>query len=422
MVKKSEASRWKIEHECPQCGGPVTLEETDRLFFCSYCRVRLFLQPQDFFRYYLPPSESFSREIFFVPYWRFKGNVFFCRDDGVKFAFNDISSLASSHPFFPSSLGFRPQTLRLRCFSSNVQGRLLPHQVPLRSVIEKIEKRAELLDNGHSRGQIFYKAFIGESISLIYSPLFIRKGILHDAIVGKPVASIAKDFLDDLTSFDHKKDWQVKFVPTLCPRCGWDLLGERDSVVLFCQNCDSVWEAEETGLKTVDFGRISNQREKEDASYLPFWRIEAAVEGMSLQSYADLLRFANAPIFIKREWEDLSLYFWAPAFKIPPGPFLRSAQTLTLSEPQEELECYLPRSPLCPVNFPATEAAESMKVTLANIVSDKRNVLPRLHEMDIQIKKFDLIFLPFTLVGGDFIQSHSQLCLHKNFLQLGRNL
>ena len=420
MVKESETSHWKIEHECPQCGGPVTLEETDRLFLCSYCRVRLFLLSQDFYRYYLPPSESFSKDILFVPYWRFKGNVFFCRDDGVKYTINDISSLATSQSFFPNSLGFRPQTLRLRCFSSNVEGRFLLHQVPLKRVIEKIKKRAKLLDTSHSNGHIFHEAFIGESISLIYSPLFIRRGILRDAILGKPVTSISKDFLDNLISLDQEKDWQIKFVPTLCPRCGWDLLGEKDSVVLFCQNCDSVWEASGSGLKAVDFGRIPGQ--EENVSYLPFWRIEVTIEEMSLWSYADLVKFAKASIFIRKEWEELGLFFWAPAFKIPPGPFLRSAQALTLSEPQVKLEGDLPKSPPYPVNFPSNEAAESMKVTLANIAPDRMKVLPKLYEMDIQIKKVDLILVPFTLVGSDFIQPHSRFCIHKNLLQLGRNL
>ncbi len=102
-VKKSETLSWKIEHECPQCGGPVTLEETDRLFSCAYCRVRLYLLSRDYFRYSLPASESFSRDILFVPYWRFKGTVFFCTANGIKHTFNDVSSLASL-PRIPAEL------------------------------------------------------------------------------------------------------------------------------------------------------------------------------------------------------------------------------------------------------------------------------------------------------------------------------
>ena len=92
--------------------------------------------------------------------------------------------------------------------------------------------------------------------------------------------------------------------------------------------------------------------EEEHAFYLPFWRMEAAIQGLELQSYAELLRMANVPVVMKREWEKSGFYFWAPAFKVPPVPFLRSTQALTLSEPKEEFERNLPGPPLYPANFP----------------------------------------------------------------------
>jgi DNA-directed RNA polymerase subunit RPC12/RpoP len=32
-----------LSHQCPQCGAPVQLEETDRIFSCPFCQVRLFI-------------------------------------------------------------------------------------------------------------------------------------------------------------------------------------------------------------------------------------------------------------------------------------------------------------------------------------------------------------------------------------------
>jgi hypothetical protein len=250
--------------------------------------------------------------------------------------------------------------------------------------------------------------------------MFIQGDRLHDAVLGKPVASIPKDFVDDLLTFDQEKDWQVQFVSTLCPQCGWDLLGERDNVVLICKNCDSVWEASKSGLKELDFGMIPGK--ESGVSYLPFWRMEATTEGLMIQSYADLLRMANVPMVMKKEWDESRFYFWAPAFKVPPVPFLRSAQALTLSEPQEEFEKRLPKSPLYPVNFPSSEAEESIKVTIASIAVDRMKILPTLRELDIRVKKYHLIFLPFTLAGNEFVQSQTRFCIHKNFLRLGRNL
>jgi hypothetical protein len=419
-VKKSEAIAWKIEHECPQCGGPVTLDETDRIFSCPYCRVRLYLLSQDYFRYYFPATKDFSKETLLVPYWRFKGAVFFCHPSGISYTINDVSSLASPHAFFPHSLGFRPQTLRMKFLSSKVEARFFRREVPLNRVIEHIEKRFNVSDGSRGSAPIYFKSFVGETISLIYSPVFIQGDRFHDAVMGKPVTPIPKEFVDDLLTFDQEDIFQVRFVSTLCPQCGWDLLGERDSVVLFCKNCDSAWEPSQQGLKRVDAGLMGGKEEK--VSYLPFWRMEAAIEGLTIQSYADLLRIANAPVVAKKEWDHSSLFFWAPAFKVPPALFLRASQALTLSEPQEEFERILPKSTLSSANFSSSEAAESIKITLASVVADKPGIFPRLKEIDVQVKKYELIFLPFVAVGNEFVQSQIQFCIHKNVLQLGRNL
>jgi hypothetical protein len=49
-VKKFE---FLIEYQCPQCGAPAILTETDRLFTCQFCRVKSYLLPGDYFRYVL---------------------------------------------------------------------------------------------------------------------------------------------------------------------------------------------------------------------------------------------------------------------------------------------------------------------------------------------------------------------------------
>ena len=419
-VKKSEGVGWKIDHECPQCGGPVTLEETDRLLSCSYCRVRLYLLSQDYFRYYFPASGDFSKETLFLPYWRFKGAVYFCQASGISYTINDATSLASPHAFFPPSLGVRPQALKLKFLSSKVEARLFRREVPLNSVVEHIERRFALTERSRRSGPIHFEAFVGESISLIYAPLFIRGDRFHDAVLGKPVTSIPKDFVDDLLTSDQEAIGQVRFVSTLCPQCGWDLQGERDSVVLFCGNCESAWEPSEQGLKQVDVGTIGN--EEGNVSYLPFWRMEAAVEGLLIESHADLLRIANAPVRVRKECCQEMPYFWAPAFRVPPALFLRATQALTLSEPQREVEKTLPKAFLNPVNFSSSDAAESVKIILANTVADKTGIFPRLKEIDIQVKKHVLIFLPFVLIGNEFVQTQTRICIHKNVLQLGRNL
>jgi hypothetical protein len=370
-VKKYRPITWEIEHQCPQCGAPITLGETDRLFSCSYCRIRLYLIPKDYFRYYLPPSDLSSKDFIFIPYWRLRGMAFFCKADELGHRVIDVSSLALGRTLLPHSLGVRPQVLKLRFISPQMEAKFFNPHIPLETVIQNIGMQLHLLNGSVSTVPISYKAFIGETISLIYSPIFIDKDMAHDAILGKPLGPIPKDFTDGLLSFDQQKDWQIKFVPTLCPNCGWDLLGERDSVALFCKNCNSGWEASSMGFKELDFGMIPSK--EENGCYLPFWRMKVHIEsGVKIPSYADLLKGAKVAKAMEGEEERADLYFWCPAFKVPPELFLTLAQTMTISPPREEFERSLPWPSLYPVTLPAHEAAESMKITMANLAIHKK--------------------------------------------------
>jgi DNA-directed RNA polymerase subunit RPC12/RpoP len=419
-VKKSDANSWEIEHQCPQCGAPVTLEETDRLFFCPYCRIRLYLASQDYFRYYLPPAHHASKDFMYVPYWRYKGTAFFCKANKVGHKLIDVSSLASPHTFFPYSLGVRPQVLKLRFISPEMEGKFFSPSVPVETLMEAVEKQLHSANSIVLTAPILFKAFIGEMASLIYFPVFVEGDLFHDGILGRPVANIPEGFVDDLLTFDQQKDWRIQFVSTLCPTCGWDLHGERDSVALFCNNCDSVWEASQTQLEKVSFGMIPDHQGS--ATYLPFWVMKTRIEELNIRSYGDLLRIANVRNVMGEGWEKLDSNFWAPAFKVSPGLFLRLTRRMTLSQTLQAFEPSLPKGSLYPVTLPVSKAVESIKVILANIVIDKQGIFPRLSQIDIQLDQFLLVYLPFHFCGNELIHSQTQSCIHKNFLKLGRNL
>jgi len=420
MQQQGKPIHWEIEHPCPQCGAPITLGETDRLFSCSYCRVKLYLIPKDYFKYCLPPHDRFSNDVIFVPYWRLRGMAFFCKTDRVEHRVIDVSPLASKHPFLPPSLGVRPQVLKLRFFSPETKARFFNPHLSIETMIQNALIRSHPLNDSPSTGPIAYKAFIGETVSLIYSPIFIHEDVAHDAILGKALYRIPKDFVEGLLSFDQQKDWQVKFVSTLCPLCGWDLFGERDSVALLCKNCNSAWEASPIGLKQVDWGMIPS--EEDNVLYLPFWRMNTRIEGLEIQSYTDLLRAANVPKEIKEEDEGFDLYFWSPAFKVPPHLFLRLTQGMTISQPREEFKRSLPRSSLYPVTLPVSEAVEGIKITIADFAIDKKRTFPKLNGLKIHLNESLLVYLPFTPSGSDFIEPHTQLCVPKSLLKLGRDL
>ena len=355
-----------------------------------------------------------------MPYWRFKGMAFFCTRTAVRHRFHDLTSRAIAHRFLPHSLGVRAQALKLKFITPETGGRFFRTQIPLKEVMEFIQSRLPASQKGPLRRSIFHQAFIGETISRIYSPIFIRGNVIHDGVLGNPVAPIPDDFVDDVFSYDSLDHGRFTSLATLCPRCGWDLAGETDSVVLLCRQCDSAWEAWKTDLRPLDFSVVSI---RDDAIfYLPFWRMHATFEGLGIRSYADLARVANLPRVAKDVWEETEAYFWTPAFKAPPGVFLRLCRGLTLSEPPKDYRDQLPGGPSYPVTLPISEAVESIKVTLADFMTDTDYVLPRLRETQVSVHGHRLIYLPFHLTGNEFIQSQTQCCIHKNELKLGRNL
>ena len=108
----------RIEQECPQCGGRMDLEETDRLVACDYCGVKSFLHSTGLFRFVIGHNAP-GREIVYVPYLRFKGSVFSCTIQGVAHRIVDFSRLGTPFKSFPFSLGIRPQTLKMRFADRN---------------------------------------------------------------------------------------------------------------------------------------------------------------------------------------------------------------------------------------------------------------------------------------------------------------
>jgi hypothetical protein len=331
----------------------------------------------------------------------------------------DVSALALRRTLLPPSLGVRPQALKLRFISPEMEGKFLKPHVPLETVVQNIGVQLLPLNGSVSVGSIIHKAFVGETVSLIYSPIYVEKDMAYDAILGKSLDSIPKDFAQDLLSVDQRKDWPIKLVPTLCPRCGWDLLGERDSVVLFCKNCNSAWAASQSSLEELNFGIVSSR--EGNTLYLPFWKMNIHLQGFEIQSYPDLTRLAEVAKVMKEEGEGLDLYFWSPAFKVPPQLFLTLAQGMTLSQPREEFERNLSGSSLYPVTLPFREATETIKITIANFAINKKKILFKLNEIEIHLNESLLIYLPFTPSGSDFIQPHTRLCIYKSYLTLGRD-
>jgi len=371
--------------------------------------------PDDYFRYILPHGTTENQDLVYFPYWRFKGMLFFCGPSGIANRFVDVSHQAIATPDFPISVGVRSQAMKLRFVSADMDGRFLKPRQSFEKISAHFEKRfGKALPK-----PILHQAQIGESLSLIYSPFYL-KDKLYDAILDEPVS--AKSWED--VNFDDwgggNPKWHIRFVSTLCPNCGWNLEGRRDALVLTCKNCNSAWYPAGKKLKQLKFARIPGNGD--DTIYLPFWRIGAQISGVSLSSYADLIRLANLAKAAPGGQDDRPFRFWIPAFKVRPQLFLRLASHITVAQPRLELIPELPGNRTHPSTLPLSEAVESLAVTLADFMKPRRKMMEKFPDIQIDAQSFTLVFIPFNEEHHEFIQPEFHIAINKNVLALSKHL
>ena len=404
-----------VEQECPQCGAPIDLDETDHLLLCPYCEVRSFLFTSNYFRYILP-NKAPERDIIYAPYLRFRGAVYFVKDLTIGHRIVDITNLGLESKAIPVSLGLRPQAMKMNFVTPETKGSFLRFSLKAADIIT----RAGKLSTGNSGDKILHRAFIGETMSIIYLPTYMEGDKLFDAVLNRPVSTIPNGMETLESDIIKKPRWNISFIPTLCPQCGWNLDGDRDSVVMTCNNCDTAWEAVEGKFVRIKFLMVP--RVDESSFYLPFWRISANTEGIKIDSFSDFIRITNQPRVLGSEWENVGMSFWSPAFKIRPKLFLNLARQFTISQALFNEEETIPGKNTYPVTLPRAEALQSLKIILAVSTVNKKDVLPYLPSVRFGIKESALVYLPFRDTGHDLVQEHTGISVNKRGLEFGRKL
>jgi hypothetical protein len=404
-----------IEHQCPQCGAPALLKETDRFFSCGFCRVNSYLVQDKFFQYMLPNAAPKGKDLVFFPYWRFKGMLFSCLESGIRHRFIDVSYQAVESSFFPISLGLRSQALNLSFVTPEKIGYFLKPTYSFNKAMNIFKLRFST----SLPSPVLYQSHIGDTISLIYSP-FYGEGKLYDAVLNKALASMPPDDFNVSSLPGGRPDCQIQFLPTLCPGCGWDLEGQRDALILLCRNCNTTWRPTKNGLKSVKFATMPSNAE--NIVYLPFWRIKAQVNGIKLDSYADLIRIANLPMVIQKHWKDREFHFWSPAFKVRPRVFIQLERNVTLSQPEIEMRGELPKARINPVTLSIEDAVESLAMSMAGFIKPEKDMLPVLKDITIKPTRYLLVYMPFVEQYQEYVQPELYLAVNKNQLSLASNL
>jgi DNA-directed RNA polymerase subunit RPC12/RpoP len=405
---------FQIDCQCPQCGAPANLEETDRLVACPFCRVRSFLLTRDYFRYVLPAKNPAADELVYFPYWRFRGTLLFSLPAGNDHKFLDVNQCAADVPGMPKTLGLRAQAMKLRFVSPDLTGRFVAPQHSFSETFRAFQQRASRT----LPKPILYSAHLGESMALLFAPVYARDR-LYDAVLDQPLAASAVAPGDN-TIKDARPDWRVRFVPALCPDCGWDLEGQRSALVLHCRGCAASWYPSGETLTRLESHCLPEAGT--DVHYLPFWLITADISDIALRTYGDLVKAANLPKVVDSALAGREFRFWAPAFKLRAQAFLRIAESLTLTQIQEILTPGLPPERHHPVTLPVEEACESLKVVMAGFLKPRRRVAEMLTRIGVHPTHFRLAYLPFRDDGHDFIQVQTQLAVNKNLLSLSEQL
>lgn len=406
---------FQIEFNCPQCGAPACLEETDRLFLCGHCRVKSCLVAEDHFRYLIPCDPPANQKLVYFPYWHFKGMFFTCMKNHVESQYIDVSFQGIFSNSFPISLGLRSLTQKLKFVTAKANGRFLEPKMELSEILSNIRRRFLLEKTEPS----FHTEFIGETISLVYSPFYLGEYV-YDALLKTPAGELPPDN-PGLENLQDAKEWNVGFLPALCPHCGWNLEGERESIVLHCGNCGNLWQTGGGKLTKMPFRNVTCDFQA--SAWLPFWRIKAETAGISLDTHQDVLDLARVPRIGNEKKSNRPFHFWIPAFKMWPEKFLPLAVKTTTVQP--ELASVRDESfsgELLPVNLPIGEAVQALASTLVSISKPIKYLTDRIDDIQIRPRKYLLMYVPFQTTHHEFFQPELKMSVHKNVFKLSERL
>ncbi len=405
-----------IEQECPQCGAPIYLSETDRILTCRYCDVQSYLYSPGYFRYILP-NKTPEKDIIHIPYLRFKGNVFFCTETTINHRIIDITQSGSNLKGVPVSLGIRPQAMKARFARVDTPGRFMKFSLKAADILD----RAAKLTSVSQKEEILHRAFIGETMSIFYLPVYVEEEKLYDAISKKPLSAVNVNTGTVDAQIINSISETVSFIPTLCPDCGATMKGERDSSVLLCDNCFTAWEFK--GEKYSNINMIISGKPADEAVYLPFWKICARAKGINIDTFGDFLRLTNQPVLINRHHDSIPMSYFCPAFKIRPKMFINLARQFTIMQMEKFNPAdKIPQRGMRPVTLPVSEAVQALKIILASSAVMKKNVMPFLPQITFDTEENNLIYLPFKQTRYDMINEELGISINRQSLEFGRAL
>jgi len=412
----ANSSSFRIDLQCPQCGAPAELEETQHIVDCPFCRVRHLVQNDPQLTAYIPPKTDIQEsELCFMPYWRFKGTAFAFDRTRVRNRVIDTSSLAVNVSGLPHSLGLRSQTQTLRFVTPETPGRFTVPQLPGKELRARLSARH--LGQGSRSSPPLVQSHVGEILSLIFAPFAVNSRGAFDGLTGRRIPGT--DPADLLAAESCPPPSACSFRPCLCPHCGWDLDGGPDSHVLGCTGCRTMWICHQTCFVNISVAMAASSAAD---LWLPFWQFQVRASNMALKTRADLIRLANLPQTVSKEDGTTDLWIRVPAFRIQPALFLRLSRQLTVCDLSTQTWADPEAKSLHPANLPLQEGFQAIPPLICDLAWDKESIESLLQGCRLRPSKSELVALPFAEHRSEFVQPELKIAFLKSALNLGRML
>ncbi len=480
-------SKVHILIRCPQCGGTIDFLEEAQVIRCQFCGTELLVAGREgVLRYVLTPQISDPRKtqslavehllrqgrrspragetfLFYAPFWRLQGTVyrwvFGLRhlemeiEAGVpppveRFKILLVRVMDHTIPGYSgleiglSSLGVRPQVLRLQPFSPEhlaMRDSFLPLDIPLEAVQAEAANYADRFFQAEKMiSEVNLERIVGLQLSLIYFPLWYvelsyeggREVLLLDAVGQSPLQAVpdGSPILAKLKGNESRKPFQfseLRFLPFRCPNCGWAFPFFPLSVMHFCPTCRRLFQEKRGDWAEMEYSVVPppGERPPKELLWVPFWRCRTILEssGERLQNLADLYRLAPPLRVFNPERESRRpIFFYLPAVKFRnPQTIHNLGSRLTFLQPEVPLGSFEDGShpPTAGGSVGIKDAQElGMMILGALIPQANRKARAWIKDCRVEFQDSQLVFFPFTRADLFWKEMTSGISFQRNAL------
>jgi len=421
---------WQAKSECPQCGARVDLDVGSPLLSCRFCRTSLYLCPDGPLAYFMEADRrprAGVEALVHLPFWRFRGIRYRVRDGRIHGTLVDATTPAATGLPHRATLGIRPQVAPLTLLAHG--RRMVRASVSDKTALQQAQTRVKLAEA--ERPEL--ERFIGETQCLIHAPFLLRP--VRDAGDGELVGAwrgaalrcaLPADEFKRITETGLRPAATVsrRFLSLVCPECAGDLPAVDSAVGLICPSCLRGWSIQGQTYQPLAFRVLRTADPGPEGRFLPFWQLDLLLDGVPLETRAEMRRALIPYQPVPPSWENDPLRLFVPAFKLNPQVLVRLAGNISLApfdDPAETAD-FRHRERAESLRLPLTEAAQAVKIVLCSLFGRNRNLAPLAVKARLRITAARPVFLPFRSRGRDYVEPLSNQSVPAEALRLGHFL